>query len=108
MVLYAAAQGAGKTNVCRCPACILDCRCFVRARNSHSLLAALPGLCASAGTSLRLCAYNQYMPELPSPQGVEAFFCTACKRHTTAIKTLRLHRLPRVLLLHIKVRCTWG
>lgn len=42
------------------------------------------------------------------PQGVEAFFCTACKRHTTAIKTLRLHRLPRVLLLHIKVRCTWG
>ena len=27
-----------------------------------------------------------------------------CKRHTTAIKTLRLHRLPRVLLLHIKVR----
>ncbi|KAK9831376.1 hypothetical protein WJX81_007244 [Elliptochloris bilobata] len=35
-------------------------------------------------------------------EGGEAFFCTACKRHTTAIKTLRLHRLPRVLLLHIK------
>jgi len=37
-------------------------------------------------------------------QSDEAVFCTACKRHTTATKTLRLCRLPRVLLLHIKAR----
>lgn len=74
----------------------------------HSLF---PGCSAwplcQCGPSLRLCAHNN-CTTLQVPQGVEAFFCTACKRHTTAIKTLRLHRLPRVLLLHIKVRCIRG
>ena len=41
------------------------------------------------------------------PQGDEAFQCEVCGERTAATKHLRLHRLPRVLLLHIKrFRCT--
>jgi hypothetical protein len=35
-------------------------------------------------------------------QGDEAFQCEVCQDRTPATKRLRLHRLPRVLLLHIK------
>ena len=35
-------------------------------------------------------------------QGDEAFQCEVCNERTAATKRLRLHRLPRVLLLHIK------
>ena len=35
-------------------------------------------------------------------QGDEAFQCEVCRERTPATKRLRLHRLPRVLLLHIK------
>ena len=44
---------------------------------------------------------------LPRAQGDEAFQCEVCGERTAATKHLRLHRLPRVLLLHIKrFRCT--
>jgi ubiquitin carboxyl-terminal hydrolase 2/21 len=35
-------------------------------------------------------------------EGDEAFFCPKCKTRTTATKTLRIHRFPRCLVLHIK------
>ena len=35
-------------------------------------------------------------------QGDEAFQCAVCKDRTAATKRLRLHRLPPVLMLHIK------
>ena len=35
-------------------------------------------------------------------QGEEAFQCAVCKERTAATKRLRLHRLPPVLMLHIK------
>lgn len=35
-------------------------------------------------------------------EGEEAFFCETCKYKTPATKLLRIHRLPDVLILHIK------
>lgn len=35
-------------------------------------------------------------------QGDEAFKCEVCKEATTATKRMRIHRLPRCLLLHMK------
>lgn len=35
-------------------------------------------------------------------QGDEAFQCEVCSERTSATKRLRLYRLPKVLLLHIK------
>ncbi|KAK9811723.1 hypothetical protein WJX72_008998 [[Myrmecia] bisecta] len=35
-------------------------------------------------------------------EGSESFYCKACKEHTSATKHMRIHRLPRILLLHIK------
>ena len=35
-------------------------------------------------------------------QGEESFSCEVCKERTTATKRMRVHRLPRCLLLHIK------
>ena len=34
--------------------------------------------------------------------GLDAIYCPHCKRHTSSSKTLSLHRLPEVLVLHIK------
>ena len=35
-------------------------------------------------------------------QGDESFKCEVCGEKTQATKRMRLHRLPKVLLLHIK------
>lgn len=35
-------------------------------------------------------------------EGEEAFFCETCKSKTPATKLLRIHRLPDILILHIK------
>ena len=35
-------------------------------------------------------------------QGDEAFSCEVCKQRTDATKHMRIHRLPLVLMLHIK------
>lgn len=35
-------------------------------------------------------------------EGDEAFFCSKCNARTTATKTLRIHRFPRCLVLHVK------
>lgn len=35
-------------------------------------------------------------------QGDESFRCEVCKDKTQATKRMRLHRLPKVLLLHVK------
>ena len=35
-------------------------------------------------------------------QGDEAFSCEVCKQRTEATKHMRIHRLPLVLMLHIK------
>lgn len=35
-------------------------------------------------------------------QGDEAFQCEHCNERTTATKHFRIHRLPKVLVLHIK------
>ncbi len=69
-----------------------------------------PGGAGLVQTSVRLSYACRRLPtahptrRLVRAQSDEAVFCTACKRHTTATKTLRLCRLPRVLLLHIKAR----
>lgn len=41
-------------------------------------------------------------PLLPGAQGDEAFHCEKCRAKTPATKHLRLHRLPQILVLHIK------
>ncbi len=35
-------------------------------------------------------------------QGDEAFSCEVCRQRTDATKHMRIHRLPLVLMLHIK------
>ena len=44
------------------------------------------------------------MPSGPSAaaQGDAAFHCNACGGATTATRRLRFHRLPRVLIMHLK------
>lgn len=55
---------------------------------------------------IHVCMKNRARPaadwRVCGGQGGEAFSCEVCQERTTAVKRMRVHRLPRCLLLHIK------